>query len=59
MVSSIVDGANPLTWGIVRLNGLGIVGTIIVTAGSIALAIWNRGRILKEAAALRAESTVE
>lgn len=55
MVSSIVDGANPLTWGIVRLNGLGIVGTGIVAAGSVALAIWNRARILKEAALLRAE----
>ncbi|MGB4595723.1 MAG: PTS transporter subunit IIC [Anaerolineaceae bacterium] len=59
MVSSIVDGANPLTWGIVRLNGLGIVGTIIVVVIAVGLAIWNRGRILKEAAALRAQSSVE
>jgi PTS system galactitol-specific IIC component len=59
MVSSIVDGANPLTWGIVRLNGLGIIGTAVVTAGALALAIWNRARILKEAALLRAESSVE
>jgi len=59
MVSSIVDGANPLTWGIVRLNGLGIIGTVIVTAGAVALAIWNRARILKEATALRNQTVVE
>jgi PTS system galactitol-specific IIC component len=58
MVSSIVDGANPLTWGIVRLNGLGIVGTVIVSIGAVALAVWNRARILKEAATLRMQPVV-
>lgn len=59
MVSSIVDGANPLTWAIVRLHGLGIVGTVIAGVFSIALAIWNRARILKEAAELRLQDAKE
>ena len=49
-ISSICDGANPLTWVIVRLaalfNGVGIV---IPAAGALALAWWNRMRIRKEA----------
>ncbi len=55
-ISSICDGANPLTWGIVRLNGLGIFGILIVAAIAVAMAIYNRGRIIKEAAKLRAEN---
>lgn len=54
-ISSICDGANPLTWAIVRLNGyLGYVGCAIVAVGALIMAVWNRGRILKEAAVLRA-----
>lgn len=53
MVSSICDGANPLTWAIVRLQQLGIPGLIIVAAIAVGLAVWNRFRILKEARELR------
>ena len=50
-ISSICDGANPLTWGIWRLFGLNpFIGIGIVGAISVALAIWNRARIKKEAA---------
>lgn len=54
-ISSICDGANPLTWLIIRLNGyLGYIGCIIVAALAGGMAFWNRGRIIKEAAALHA-----
>ncbi len=57
-ISSICDGANPLTWAIVRLHGFGIIGIIIVTVIAVGLAVWNRARIIKEAAALHAETNV-
>ena len=54
-ISSICDGANPLTWIIFRLFGLNpIVGIAVVGAVSVAMAIWNRNRIKKEAAELEA-----
>ena len=53
-ISSICDGAVPLTWGILRLHGImpewlaaGVVAVI-----SVAFAIFNRFRIGKEAAKL-------
>lgn len=50
-ISSICDGANPLTWIITRSAGvLGPLGLGICAAAAVALAIWNRQRILKEAA---------
>lgn len=50
MISSICDGANPLTWIITRLHGwLGYVGAGVVAVVSLGLALWNRKRILKEA----------
>lgn len=50
MISSICDGANPLTWVITRLHGwLGYIGAGVVAVVSIGLALWNRKRILKEA----------
>lgn len=55
MISSICDGANPLTWIIVRLHDFGIIGTFIAGAGALALAIWNRIRIKKEAAQMHVE----
>lgn len=54
-ISSLCDGANPLTFIFVflsNMNGwlcLGITG-----AGALALALWNRSRILKEAKELHA-----
>ena len=52
LISSICDGANPLTWVIVKLHGLGIVGLIICAAVALALAFLNRRRIIREAAEL-------
>lgn len=54
MISSICDGANPLTWVIVRLHDFGAIGTAIAAVVAGAMAIWNRSRIKKEAAMLRA-----
>lgn len=54
MISSICDGANPLTWLIVRLNDFGYIGIAILTVIAIGLAIMNRNRILKEAAEMHA-----
>lgn len=54
-ISSICDGANPLTWAITRLAGVfGIFGILITAAIALVMAIWNRRRILKEAAELHA-----
>jgi len=52
-ISSICDGANPLTWAIVRLNDLGTIGMVIIAVVAIGLALMNRRRILKEAAELK------
>ncbi|MFP3041923.1 PTS galactitol transporter subunit IIC [Treponema primitia] len=51
-ISSICDGANPLTWAIVRLHGIGYIGIGIVAIIAVGLAIINRVRIVKEARAL-------
>ena len=52
-ISSICDGANPLTWIIVRASSfLGIAGLGVTGVVALILAIWNRKRILKEAAEL-------
>jgi PTS system galactitol-specific IIC component len=55
-ISSICDGANPLTWAIVRLHGIGVIGIIIVAIVAVGLAVVNRFRIIKEAKALHAAS---
>lgn len=54
LISSICDGANPLTWLIVKFNDFGIIGAVIAGIGATALALWNRIRIKKEAAEIRA-----
>lgn len=48
-ISSICDGANPLTWVLFSLNKLGWIGTGIGGVIAVAMAIWNRMRIKKEA----------
>lgn len=53
MISSICDGANPLTWAIVRLNDLGTIGMIVIAVVAVGLALINRKRILKEAKELK------
>lgn len=59
-ISSICDGANPLTWVIVRvgtfLNGAGMA---IIAILAIGLAVWNRKRIVKEAAELHEAEAAE
>lgn len=56
-ISSICDGANPLTWLIVRFGTIGTyIGLVVLAVGDIALALWNRKRILREAAELHEES---
>jgi PTS system galactitol-specific IIC component len=52
-ISSICDGANPLTWAIVRLNDFGWIGMGIVAVIAVGLALINRNRILKEARELK------
>jgi len=54
-ISSICDGAVPFTWGILRLQEyLGFIGMGIVGVISVAMAVFNRIRIGKEAAKLAA-----
>lgn len=56
-ISSICDGANPLSWVITRLGQLGGgIGLVIPGAIALAMAVWNRMRILKEAKELHAEA---
>ena len=54
LISSICDGANPLTWVLVRLHNFGYVGTGIGAVIAIAMALWNRTRIKTEAQLLHA-----
>lgn len=53
-ISSICDGANPLTWGLVRIHNFGVIGIAVGVVIALALAIWNRKRILKEAKEIHA-----
>ncbi len=48
MISSICDGANPLTWVITRIMELKTVGVAIAGVIALGLAIFNRRRIIKE-----------
>jgi PTS system galactitol-specific IIC component len=50
-LSSICDGANPLTWLIYRAGNLSIVALIIVGIIALALAVLNGMRIRKAAKA--------
>jgi PTS system galactitol-specific IIC component len=56
-ISSICDGANPLTWAIYRLHGLGGIGIVIVGAVAVAMSVVNRFRIIKEAKTLRSSES--
>lgn len=47
-ISSICDGSSPLLWVFVKLMELGAVGLVAITTATVALAIWNRHRIVKE-----------
>lgn len=49
LISSICDGANPMTWILVRINEFGYIGLGISALVAVLLALWNRKRIMKEA----------
>lgn len=56
MISSLCDGANPLSWLLYHgMSTLGYVGMGVLVVASLALAFWNRTRILKEAKELHEE----
>jgi len=57
--SSICDGSNPLTWAMVKLANLQWIGVGIMAVITIALAVWNRKKIIAEAKTLAAEEAVE
>ncbi|MCI1902531.1 MAG: PTS sugar transporter subunit IIC [Enterococcaceae bacterium] len=59
MISSICDGANPLTWLLFKVNSFGYIGSAIGAVVALAMAIWNRGRIKKEAKRLHGENSAE
>ena len=55
-ISSICDGANPLSWVLVKAHSVGAVGLIIAVAVAVGLALMNRKRIIKEAKELHADT---
>lgn len=55
-ISSICDGANPLSWILVKAHSIGAVGIIIAVAAAVGLALMNRKRIIKEAKELHADA---
>lgn len=60
MISSLCDGANPLTFIFVFLSDINGWLCIAVTGiFALVFAIWNRSRIIKEAAELHAETATE
>ncbi len=54
MISSICDGANPLTWALTRIMEFKVVGAAIAGFIALAMAIYNRRRITKESADVEA-----
>jgi len=48
LISSICDGANPLSWSFAKVMDIKVIGAIIMTVIGIGMALYNRNRILKE-----------
>ncbi|MBU5439101.1 PTS galactitol transporter subunit IIC [Tissierella sp. MSJ-40] len=48
MISSICDGANPLSWAFTKIMEFKVIGAIIMTVIAVGLALYNRNRIIKE-----------
>ena len=48
MISSICDGANPLSWLFTRLMSVPFVGVAILTVIALGMAVYNRRRIIRE-----------
>ena len=62
MISSICDGANPLSWLFTRLMSVPFVGVAILTVIALGMAVYNRRRIIKEThqeKSLNSEGTAE
>jgi PTS system galactitol-specific IIC component len=58
-ISSICDGANPLTWVLVRVYEMGpVVGLGVPAAVAVVMAVFNRKKILREAAEMRAAASL-
>lgn len=55
-ISSICDGANPLSWVLVKAHSIGAVGVIAAVVIAVGLALMNRKRIIKEAKELHADA---
>lgn len=55
-ISSICDGANPLSWILVKVSEFGIITLIIAAVLVLGLAVINRNRIIKEAKKESAEA---
>ncbi|MDD3186285.1 MAG: PTS sugar transporter subunit IIC [Anaerostipes sp.] len=55
-ISSICDGANPLSWVLVKAHSMGVVGIVIAVVIALGLAVVNRKRILKEAKELHEQA---
>lgn len=55
-ISSICDGANPLSWILVKAHSIGAVGVIAAVVIAVGLALMNRKRIIKEAKELHADA---
>lgn len=50
LISSICDGANPLSWLLFHgFSSFGMIGIVIMGAIALVVAYWNRTRIMKEA----------
>lgn len=48
MIASIVDGANPLSWALLRIMEFKEIGLILLVVVAIGMALYNRKRILKQ-----------
>lgn len=48
MISSICDGANPLSWIFTKISEFKLVGIIILAVITLGLALFNRRRILRQ-----------
>lgn len=59
LLSSICDGGNPLTWALTKISGLNTVGVIVLVAFAVALAVFNRFRIVKQAKEIQATATAK
>lgn len=55
-ISSICDGANPLSWVLVKAHSMGVIGIVIAVVIALGLAVVNRKRILKEAKELHEQA---